>query len=142
MCCSVQPGSPHEGFVYRLPIDQPVSSNLREVFHYPTNSVPAGLAFGSSGKVYVALFGVSQTKQGNQISILSPDGTEEARFPSPNENAKQTVPYDGPLGLAFDGNGSLLVTNSAGDTQDPHHWVVLEAFVNDTALPLLRPSIP
>src|SRR5205823_2281551 len=75
--------SPLEGFVYRLPIDQPTSANLRTVFRYPTNSMPAGLAFGRSGKLYVALFG----PQGNQISILRPDGTEEARFPGRNENA-------------------------------------------------------
>jgi hypothetical protein len=92
-----------------------------------------GLAFGNSGKLYAVLSG------SNQISILRPGGTEETRFPSPEENAKQEVPYDMPQFLAFDGNGSVLVTNWAVGASD--HWAVLSAFVNDTALPLAEPSL-
>ena len=40
-----------------------------------------GIAFGASGKLYVALFAKYQ------LSILDSDGAEELRFPSPEENA-------------------------------------------------------
>jgi sugar lactone lactonase YvrE len=124
--------------VYRLPLDDPDPARL-EVFHrYEPGSVyPGGLAFGSSGKLYA----VSLV---SGVSILRPDGTEEFRFP---------INYLGdglgsscPVFLAFDGSGSLLVTNLACvgvlPDQNPQSWAVLDSWVNDTALPLARPSIP
>jgi DNA-binding beta-propeller fold protein YncE len=157
--------------IYRLPFAHPDAAHLR-VFHRYSDVVitpcqpepnfnppncaisqllsAGGIAFGKSGKLYVALFAK------NQISILAPDGTEEARFPSPEENAQREVPLNGPLGLAFDGRGSLLVANVGeptsgylpGGTQPPEglpscsSWVVFDSFVNDTASPLVRPVIP
>jgi DNA-binding beta-propeller fold protein YncE len=157
--------------IYRLPFAHPDAAHL-QVFHRysdvvitpcqpepnfnPPNCAIAqllgagGIAFGKSGKLYVALFAK------NQVSILAPDGTEEARFPSPEENAQRAVPLDGPLGLAFDGRGSLLVANvgeptfgyGPGGTLPPgglpssSSWVVFDSFVNDTTSPLIRPVIP
>src|SRR5207247_4649244 len=69
-----------------------------------------GIAFGASGRLYVALFAK------NQLSILDSDGTEALRFPSPEENAEREIPVEGPFGLAFDGRGSLLAANTGDPT--------------------------
>jgi len=153
--------------VYRLPLAHPDASHLQE-FHRYTDFVmmpcepdpnvqtiacalmPAfgagGIAFGASGKLYVALF----SKQ--QLSILRPDGSEALRFPSSDENMMLDVPVDGPFAVAFDGRGSLLVANTGDatigkgpDGSDPpgglvisDTWVVLDAFVNGTADPAVH----
>src|SRR5256712_10549345 len=157
--------------VYRLPLAHPDALHLQE-FHRYTDFVmmpcepdpnvqtiacalmPAfgagGIAFGASGKLYVALF----SKQ--QLSILRPDGSEALRFPSSDENMMLDVPVDGPFAVAFDGRGSLLVANTGDatigkgpDGSDPpgglvisDTWAVLDVFVNDTAGPIIRPFIP
>ena len=134
--------------VYRLPLNQPEISSLDLVHAYepppPTLDTgdpevqgifgTSGIAFGASGKLYVVLLGA------NQVSILRPDGTEALRFPTADQNAQQAVPYDDPLFPAFDGSGSLLVTNVAFRSLEKS--VVLDAWVNDTAFPLVRPCIP
>ena len=90
------------------------------------------------------------------LSILQPDGTEQARFPSPEENAKLEVPLSFPFDLAFNGHGSLLVTNAGdatmgnlpnntpppGGEQTAKNWVVYDVYVNDTAAPPIRPTLP
>jgi sugar lactone lactonase YvrE len=134
MCVSEQAESPAHGVVFRLSVDSPDSSHFEELFRYPPGSCAVGVRFGNSGKLYVTLGGL------NQVSILRPDGTEELRFPSPAENARQEVSYDFPFMASFDGDGSLLVTNAA--PMAPERWAVLRAFVNDTAFPLPEPSLP
>jgi len=62
------------------------------------------------------------------------------RFPSAGDNARQAVPYDDPLFPAFDGRGSLFVTDLA--IHAPQKSAVLRAWVSDAAFPLSRPSIP
>src|SRR2546422_9235338 len=157
--------------IYRLPIAHPDAAHLQE-FHRYTDFVVApcdpnpnpelvacaimpafgggGIAFGSSGKLYVALF----AKQ--QLSILLSDGTEALRFPSPEENMARDIPINGPFAVALDGRGSLLVANTGdptvgkgpGGTDPPgglatsDTWVVFDVFVNDTAGPIVRPVIP
>jgi sugar lactone lactonase YvrE len=137
---SQHPATARAGIVYRLPlVERPSAAQLQEVFRYPAQSLPMGIAFGASGKLYVALAGP------DQISILRSDGEqlqEERRFPSPEENGRRDVPYDTPLGVAFDGCGSLLVTNSnAFSAPTPAHWAVFDVFVGDTGAPLARPAI-
>src|SRR5256885_1471216 len=156
--------------VYRLPLALPDAPHLQEFHRYtdfvitPCSADPnlaligcalmpaiggGGIAFGASGRLYVALFAK------NQLSILDSDGTEALRFPSPQENAERDIPVNGPFGLAFDGRGSLLVANTgdptfgkgAGGTDPPgglvisDTWVVFDVFVDDTAAPLFRPVI-
>jgi sugar lactone lactonase YvrE len=78
-----------QGVIYTLPVkDNPVESDP-QVFHtYTPGAVPDGIAFGKSGKLYVALAGYSQ------ISVLGPDGTEEARFFGPAQRANgPAVPW-------------------------------------------------
>jgi sugar lactone lactonase YvrE len=157
--------------VYRLPFAHPDSVHLQEFHRYSDVVISpcqleaslelpnctasqlfgAGdIAFGKSGKLYVALFAK------NQISILARNGTEEARFPSPTENAQREVPLSGPFGVSFDGRGGLLVANVGeptfgylpggstppGGSPNSASWVVFDTFVNDTTSPLIRPVIP
>jgi sugar lactone lactonase YvrE len=138
MTGSVEPGDPGNGIIYTLPLKpKPKADDLKEFFVYPEPaSGPDGIAFGKSGKLYVVLAGA------NQISILKPDGTEESRFPSAEENQQQEVPYDTPASATFDGKGSLLITNQSYFADDSSHMVVFDAWVDDVALPLVRPRIP
>ena len=157
--------------VYRLPLAHPDAAHLEEFHRYsdfvvtpcpPDPDValvacavtPAfgagGIAFGATGKLYVALFAKSQ------LSILDPAGTVALRFPSPEDNAERDIPVNNPFGLAFDGRGSLLMANTGdptigklpGGTDAPgglvtsKTWVVFDIFVDDTASPLIRPVIP
>src|SRR4029453_13902275 len=91
---------------------------------------PDGIAFGRSGKLYVALAGTSQ------ISVLRPDGTEEARYSGPAANpggSPDPLPWANPANLAFTHNtGELLVTNHASLVPfDPSLFVVFSVFVDD-----------
>src|SRR5947199_4190590 len=88
--------------IYRLPLAHPDAAHLEEFHRYtdfvmtPCSADPdlaligcalmpaiggGGIAFGASGRLYVALFAK------NQLSILDSDGTEALRFPSPEEDA-------------------------------------------------------
>jgi sugar lactone lactonase YvrE len=138
MTGSIQPTEPTQGLIYKLPITaKPKPEDLEVFFHYLEPATgPDGIAFGRSGRLYVALAGA------NQVSILSPDGQEVARFPAATENEQQEVPYDLPASIAFDGQGSLLVTNQSFFAANSEHWVVFDVWVKDTALPLIRPRLP
>ena len=90
------------------------------------------VAFGKSGKLYVTLAGYSQ------ISVLEADGSESARYsgPATNPDTLATLPWANPANIAFDGHGSLLVTNHASLTglPDPSPlFAVFDVFVNDKA---------
>jgi sugar lactone lactonase YvrE len=121
---------PGEAVVYRIPlVDHPSASDLQVVHRFPVVSgqLPqaAGLAFASSGNIYVGLIGT------NQIAVLDPAGNEIRRISSPL--------FDSPWGLAFMGQ-SLLVTNASIEPfESPDHWKVLKVFVGESGLPLNRP---
>lgn len=143
MTASTQLLSPLQGIIYRLPIDAapPRARDLIEVFRWLEPAAgPDNIAFGASGRLYVALAGL------NQVSVLRPSGRrfkEVARFPgSPVENLLQAIPYDAPAGIAFDGAGNVLVTNHTYFTNLSIRWAVLRAWVNDTAAPLIEPPLP
>jgi sugar lactone lactonase YvrE len=127
------------GRVYTLPVvDRPAASDLR-VFHtYSGGEGPDGIAFGKSGRLYVAL--AVPGKSG--ISILEPDGTESVRLG--NSPQSPHAPYDSPANIAFDGRGNLLVTNHALATGLvlPEQFSVLRVFVDDLAVPLVKPALP
>jgi sugar lactone lactonase YvrE len=128
-----------DGVIYRLPLAAPTAANLDEFFRYPFFPTfqlagPDGIAFGRSGKLYVALAGTSQ------ISVLRPDGTEEARYSGPADNpggSPDPMPWANPANIAFDKHGSLLVTNHASLVPfDPDLFCVFNVFVDDKAQPL------
>lgn len=132
MTGSTQPDSPAQGLIYRLPVvAAPQANDMVEVFRWLEPAAgPDGIAFGASGRLYVALAGA------NQVSVLQPGATwtEVARFPeNPVDNAQQTVPYDLPASIAFDGSGNILVTNQSYFANDRSHWAVLRAWAGDVA---------
>jgi sugar lactone lactonase YvrE len=133
-----------DGVIYRLPVKAaPTAADLQEFHRYafvpapvPVIAGPDGIAFGKSGKLYVALAGSSQ------ISVLRPDGSEETRYSGPAANprgAPNPMPWANPANIAFDDhNGALLVTNHASLVQppDPRLFVVFDVFVDDKGQPL------
>jgi sugar lactone lactonase YvrE len=138
MTGSQQPTSLAAGIIYTLPlVNHPTASDLKTFARLPQPvDGPDGLAFGSSGKLYIALAGA------NQMTILNRDGSVAARFPDlPTNYMAQEIPYDTPASVAFDGKGNLLVANQSYITGDSTHWAILRAYVNDRALPLIEPRI-
>jgi len=128
-----------EGVIYRLPLmADPASASLQEFHRYTLATglpAPDGIAFGKSGKLYVALAGTSQ------ISVLAADGTEEVRYSGPAANPGGTLdplPWVNPANIAFDKHtGSILVTNHASLVPfDPDLFAVFSVFVNDKGQPL------
>jgi sugar lactone lactonase YvrE len=132
-----------DGVIYRLPlVDSPSAATLEEFHRYPFApgtpaplAGPDGVAFGKSGKLYVALAGTSQ------ISVLRPDGTEEARYSGPAANpggAPDPMSWANPANIAFnDHTGELLVTNHASLVPyDPSLFAVFSVFVDDKGQPL------
>lgn len=118
------------GKVYTLPlVSHPVATDL-QVFHQYSGEAPDGIAFGRSGKLYVAL----AAPFNSGISILNPDGTEAARL---HNDQNPIFPYDSPANIAFNKDGEIVITNHAFATMIPDHFVVLEVFVDDKGAPLL-----
>lgn len=126
------------GVIYRLPlVANPAPMMLQEFHRYtPEMGLPApdGIAFGKTGKLYVALAGTSQ------ISVLRANGTEEARYSGPAKNTcgePNPLPWANPANIAFDKKGSILVTNHASLVPyDPNLFAVFSVFVNDKGHPL------
>jgi len=123
-----------QGWVYRLPVANPIAGALEVVHHYPLGEGPDGLAFGEGDKLYVAL----AVPDRSGISVLRvSDGSEKIRLSNPLD------PYDSPAGIAFDGEGSLLVTNHAFASDElPEQFTVLEVWVEDGGSPLATPLLP
>ena len=129
-----------DGVIYRLAaVNTPSAGDLTEFHRYPFMPPalpgPDGVAFGKSGKLYVALAGTSQ------ISVLRPDGSEEARYSGPAANpggSPDPMPWANPANIAFDQQTrSLLVTNHASLVPfDPSLFVVFDVFVDDKEQPL------
>jgi sugar lactone lactonase YvrE len=123
-----------KAWVYSLPLASPTAANLK-VFHaYSNGDLPDGIAFGATGRLYVAI----ATPFASGISILSPAGAEVVRLAN---QGNPIFPYDSPANIAFDGRGSILVTNHAFVTgvTNPKQFTVLDVWVNDTGLPLEQP---
>src|SRR4030095_3869871 len=128
------------GVIYKLPfVANPPAASLVEFHRYTLATglpAPDGIAFGKSGKLYVALAGTSQ------ISVLREDGTEEVRYSGPAANpggALHTTPWANPANIAFDKKtGSLLVTNHASLVPfDPNLFFFFSGYVIHKASLLL-----
>lgn len=130
-----------QGFIYTLPAtEQPAQGDLQVFHQYNAGEGPDGIAFGKSGKLYVTL------AASNQISVLRPDGTEEARYGGPSDNpggVLDPLPWANPAAIAFDDKTrSLLVTNHAIFFPNPApFFAVFDVYVNDKASKLERPKI-
>ena len=122
---------PFAGAIYRVRlVDHPGAADLEVVHVFPVVAgqelpQPSGIAFASSGNLYVSLLGP------NQIALLDPAGSEIRRISSPL--------FHSPWGLAFMGN-SLLVTNGDLEPGDnPAAWKIFKVSVGEMGLPLNRP---
>ena len=129
-----------QSFVYTLPLGK---SELKPtdltVFHqYAPDDVPDGIAFGKSGLLYVAI----ATPGSSGVSILNQDGGEMARLSNPA--LTPFAPYDSPANIAFNGHGSILLSNHAFVTGvvDPVRFSVVDVFVDDKESPLAKPNLP
>ena len=123
------------GLLYALPlVAQPQPSDLRRVYQFAPGSVPDGMAFGKSGRLYVAL------AFAHQVAVLdfTADGIVEKRLGGPGPSA----PWETPASVAFTHDGSLLVTNHAILTGQPEHFLLLDLFVGEQGVPLARPVVP
>jgi sugar lactone lactonase YvrE len=123
------------GMIYRLPlVAHPVATDL-ELFaslgNDEMNTGPDGIAFGKSGKLYVAEALTST------IKVFNPDGTVDAVYGGPAlDPVGLPVPWANPANIAFDDQaGTLLVTNHAILTPNPV-FMVFDVFVNDKGSPL------
>lgn len=97
----------------------------------PFGDIPDQLAFGARGDLYVSL------AFSNQISVLSPNGTEKTRFGSAPDD---TIPLDSPAGIAFDASSkSLLIANHALLSENAANFAVLKLYVKDPGNELVKP---
>lgn len=130
---SVTVDATFNGVIYRLPlVASPAATDL-EVFASLGFTGPDGIAFGKSGRLYVAE-AISST-----IKVLNPDGSTYAVYIGPAMNPPgPAVPWANPANIAFnDQKGTLLVTNHASLVPfDPNLFVVFDVFVNDKGSPL------
>jgi sugar lactone lactonase YvrE len=120
------------GVIYTLPLtDAPEPADLQEFARLDRGDKPDGIAFGASGRLYVA---VNADKP--MVLVLNPDGSEYGRIVSDL--------FASPANVAFDGTGNLLIVNhpiSAG-REDPSLFKITKVFVDDTDGSLLFPDIP
>jgi sugar lactone lactonase YvrE len=127
----------NRAWVYRLPLAETPGAADLTVFHEYTGEIPDGIAFGESGLLYVAI----ATPFASGVSVLDAAGVEVTRLANTSDSV---FPYDSPANIAFDGKGSMLLTNHAFVTgvTDPSQFTVLDVFVGDRGAPLARPKIP
>jgi sugar lactone lactonase YvrE len=122
------------GIIFRLPLVEAPQPETLQVFHqYQLGEMPDGIAFGKSGKLYVAL------QSPSEISVLDPDGREGARLKGP---INSPIAYDTPADFAFDGKGSVLITNHALFSGNPASFAVLKVFVRDFGVEAEVPRLP
>lgn len=128
-----------QGHIYTLPLTKKPEPQELATFHsFAPGDIPDGIAFGSSGVLWVA----DAAPFSSGIIGLRSDGSEVFRFINPVNTPIN--PYDSPANIAFNGRGSMLVTNHAFATggQMPQQFQVLEVFVNDYEIALFKPFIP
>lgn len=123
--------------IYTLPlVAAPVASDLAVFKTFAPGDIPDGIAFGKSNNLYVAI----ATPLASGIAILNTSGVETGRLTNPP--GSPVFPYDSPANIAFDGHGSLLVTNHAFATMIPTNFTVLDVYVGDKGSPLSKPDLP
>jgi sugar lactone lactonase YvrE len=123
--------------VYSVPlVATPAAAQLHLVHRFAPGELPDGIAFGSTGDLYVAM----ASPLGAGVTILRPDGTVAARLTNPQGSLD--APYDGPANIAFDGAGHILLTNHAPVTGlVTKKFSIVDTAVGDPGAPLFAPMI-
>jgi sugar lactone lactonase YvrE len=123
-----------DGKIYRLPLVASPDADDLELFASLGFTGPDGIAFGKSGKLYVA------QALSNNITVLNPDGSVDAVYSGPALDPQGSpVRWANPANIAFNNQeGTLLVTNHASlvDPRDPDLFLVFDVFVDDKGAPL------
>jgi sugar lactone lactonase YvrE len=123
--------------IYTLPlVARPQASDLAVFKQFAPGDIPDGIAFGKSGNLYVAI----ATPFASGVAIINQSGVETGRLGNPA--GSPLFPYDSPANVAFDGHGSLLVTNHAFATGIPSNFTLLDVYVGDKGSPLSKPDLP
>ncbi len=123
--------------IYTLPlVAQPQASDLAVFKQFAPGDIPDGIAFGKSGNLYVAI----ATPLASGVAVIDQAGAETGRLTNPA--GSPLFPYDSPANIAFDGHGSLLVTNHAFATGIPSNFTLLDVYVGDKGSPLSKPDLP
>ncbi|HWS89836.1 MAG TPA: SMP-30/gluconolactonase/LRE family protein [Pyrinomonadaceae bacterium] len=124
-------------FIYTLPlVTQPQASDLAVFKAFAPGDIPDGIAFGKSSNLYVAI----ATPGASGVVILNTSGSEVGRLTNPV--GSPFFPYDSPASIAFDGHGSILLSNHAFATMIPSNFTVLDVYVGDKGSPLSKPDLP
>jgi sugar lactone lactonase YvrE len=126
-----------EASIYSLPLDdKPAGDQLDRFYRFAAGELPDGIAFGSTGKLYVAM----ASPIGAGIMIFNSDKSVAARLTNPQGSLIE--PYDGPANIAFDGAGRILVTNHAPVTGlVAKKFSIVDTDVEDNGAPLFTPMI-
>jgi sugar lactone lactonase YvrE len=126
-----------KSYVYTLPLTAaPQAGDLKVFKAFGPTDLPDGIAFGKSGRLYVAI----ATPGLSGIAVFDQNGFEVGRLK--NALPGMVSPYDSPANVAFDGQGSLLATNHAFATGIPENFTVLDVYVGDKGSPLSKPDLP
>src|SRR5256714_1221381 len=125
------------GELYRLPVlSNGRPGTLTKLWESGPTEAPDGFALARSGKVYMALVGPDV----NQLVVISPTGTELARFPTDTSgNNGSAVPFDEPSSVQFDGR-RLIVTNDAFISGDASHFVIFDVWAGELGAPVFVPG--
>ena len=76
----------------------------------------------------------------NQLVVISPTGTELARFPTDmSGNNGSSVPFDEPSSVQFDGR-RMIVTNDAFFSGDASHFVIFDVWAGEPGAPVFVPG--
>jgi sugar lactone lactonase YvrE len=119
----------NDAVLFRIPlVDNPDPEQLGEVGRWPGGGQD-GLTLGAEGLIYVSLYAH------NEIRVLTENGTELAVITNDM--------FDEPATMAFDdANRALINPSHAFLNLDDTPRPINRVFVDDTAWPLLEPSIP
>ena len=125
------------GELYKLPIlPNGRPGTLTKLWESGPTEGPDGFALARSGNVYMALVGPNV----NQLVVISPTGTELARFPTDmSGNNGSPVPFDEPSSVQFDGR-RMIVTNDAFFSGDPSHFVIFDVWAGEPGAPVFVPG--
>jgi sugar lactone lactonase YvrE len=111
---------------------------LVKIWESGPKEAPDGFALARSGNVYLALVGPDV----NQLVVISPTGTELARFPGDTSGDNDSkVPFDEPSSVQFIGR-RLIVTNDAYISGDHSHHVIFDVWAGERGAPVFISGLP